>query len=508
MSETVLPLSIGLADEAETIRLGQALALTVKPGDCIALIGDLGAGKSTLARALIRAVAGDPYHEVPSPTFTIVQSYGLRFPVHHLDLYRLSDVSEMDELGIDEMLSDGVCLIEWPELAASELPDDSTITLRLTHHGDGRMATIDAPQRLRTRLDRVLAIGHFLKRNGRENAVRHYFSGDAAYRTYELISDNDSQNLLMDWQPPPRGPVIQDGKTYAEIVHLARDVRPFVAIDSFLSQNGFSVPAILAQDLEEGILLLEDIGRDGVLDADGNPIAERYLESVACLAALHEAALPGDIALPDGTIYQVPSFDADAMKIETSLLLDWYVPHIRGEDISGDEKQSFFAIWDQLIEKLGDAETGLLLRDFHSPNVIWQTQKTGINQVGIIDFQDAMIGPTAYDLASIVQDARVTIPSDLQARLMGHYLDIRRKSPDFDEAAFLKAFAIMAAQRNCKLVGIWVRLMKRDGKPHYMKHMPRTFSYLRSALEHPDLAPLNDWFRNAHIDIHEQRNFS
>lgn len=504
MNQSHLPLSIFLADEAETIRLGEELALTVKPGDCIALIGDLGAGKSTLARALIRAIADEDELEVPSPTFTIVQSYALRFPVAHLDLYRLSDVSELDELGIDEMLSDGVCLIEWPEMAAGELPKDSTITLRLTHQGEGRVATIDAPPKQRARLERVLAIRDFLDDNGRKNAARRYFSGDAAYRTYELVSNADGQSLLMDWQPPPRGPVIKDGKTYAEIVHLAREVKPFVAIQSFLAKNGFTVPQILAQDLERGILLLDDIGRDGVLDEDGAPIEERYLESVACLAALHEIPAPGDITLADGASYEISPFDADAMKIETSLLLDWYLPHIRSEEIGESEKQGFFAVWDQLIEKLDDAEKGLLLRDFHSPNIIWQADKYGIQRVGIIDFQDAMIGPTAYDLASIIQDARVTISPALQARLMARYLDLRRKNPSFDETAFLKAFAIMAAQRNCKLVGIWVRLMKRDGKPHYMKHMPRTFSYLRSALEHPDLGPLRDWFESAGVDLHQQ----
>ncbi|KQO73923.1 tRNA (adenosine(37)-N6)-threonylcarbamoyltransferase complex ATPase subunit type 1 TsaE [Rhizobium sp. Leaf262] len=504
MNQSHLPLSIFLADEAETIRLGEELALTVKPGDCIALIGDLGAGKSTLARALIRAIADEDALEVPSPTFTIVQSYALRFPVAHLDLYRLSDVSELDELGIDEMLFDGVCLIEWPEMASSELPKDSTITLRLTHQGDGRVATIDAPPKQRARLERVLAIREFLDENGKKNASRRYFSGDAAYRTYELVRDANGQALLMDWQPPPRGPVIKDGKTYAEIVHLAREVKPFVAIQRFLGENDFTVPQILAQDLKRGILLLGDIGRDGVLDEEGAPIEERYLESVACLAALHETPAPGDITLADGATYEISPFDADAMKIETSLLLDWYLPHIRGEEIDESEKQSFFAVWDQLIEKLDDAEQGLLLRDFHSPNIIWQADKSGIQRVGIIDFQDAMIGPMAYDLASVIQDARVTISPELQARLMAHYLDIRRKNTDFDEKTFLKAFAIMAAQRNCKLVGIWVRLMKRDDKPHYMKHMPRTFSYLRSALEHPDLAPLRDWFESAGVDLHQQ----
>ncbi|MEN0117601.1 MAG: tRNA (adenosine(37)-N6)-threonylcarbamoyltransferase complex ATPase subunit type 1 TsaE [Agrobacterium cavarae] len=502
MSDETLSLSLFLANEAETIRLGEELALAVKPGDAIALVGDLGAGKSTLARALIRAIADDAELEVPSPTFTIVQSYALRFPVAHLDLYRLSDVSELDELGIDEMLSDGVCLIEWPEMASDVLPKASTILLRLTHEGDGRRAVIEASRRHIERLERVFAIRRFLERSGKTGAIRRYFSGDAAYRTYELVRDDDSQYLLMDWQPQPPGPALHNGKSYSEIVHLARTVEPFVALDLHLRSEGFALPEILARDMDEGILLLSDMGRAGVLDANGAPIEERYIESAACLAALHEKPMPTTVGLPDGGRYQVPRFDADAMKIETSLLLDWYLPHMHdGKPIDDAKRQDFFAVWDQLIGKLADVETGLVLRDFHSPNIIWQQDKPAPQQVGIIDFQDAMIGPTAYDLASLVQDARVTIPPELQARMMERYFDTRLKNPAFDEEVFLKAFAIMAAQRNCKLVGAWVRLLKRDGKPGYMKHMPRTFTYMRAALEHPELAPLRDWFARAGIDL-------
>jgi N-acetylmuramate 1-kinase len=195
----------------------------------------------------------------------------------------------------------------------------------------------------------------------------------------------------------------------------------------------------------------------------------------------------------DGSTYEVPAFDRQAMKIEVSLLAEWYLPHKRGKPLTDSEKSDYYALWDTLIDQLADCETGLLLRDFHSPNLIWQSQNSGVRQVGLIDYQDAMIGPSAYDLASIVQDARVTISPELQARLLSHYLDSRRSEPSFDEAAFLKAFAIMSAQRNCKLAGIWVRLLERDGKPGYMKHMPRTFRYLSAALSHPELAPLKDW---------------
>ncbi len=163
------------------------------------------------------------------------------------------------------------------------------------------------------------------------------------------------------------------------------------------------------------------------------------------------------------------------------------------------EREEYLAIWDALIDELASAEKNLLLRDFHSPNIIWREAKAGIQKIGIIDFQDAMIGPTAYDLASIAQDARVTIEPGLFKQLMNDYLALRRAQGGFDEAGFMKSWAIMSAQRNCKLAGLWVRLMQRDGKPGYMKHMPRTLSYLKLALEHDALAPLRDWCARAGI---------
>lgn len=493
MSEDILPITISLEGEKDTIRLGEDLALALKPGDCLALIGDLGAGKSTLARAFIRAMADEPDLEVPSPTFTIIQTYSTRIPVAHLDLYRLSDVSELDELGIDEMLEDGVCLIEWPDIATEVLPPEQTVTLRLTHSGEGRLASIEAPAKLKARLERVFAIRTFLTRNGRGDAARRFLSGDASTRAYEAISTDGPDLILMDWRRPMRGAIVADGKTYAEIAHLAQDARSFVAVGEYLRDGGFCAPELLAADIDQGILLLEDLGRDGVLAQDGTPIEERYLQSVACLAALHQTPRPDLLPVIDGSTYEVPPFDRQAMKIEVSLLAEWYLPHKRGKPLTDSEKSDYYALWDSLIDSLADCETGLLLRDFHSPNLLWQAQNSGIRQVGLIDFQDAMIGPTAYDLASIVQDARVTIEPELQAHLLSHYLDSRRNTPSFDEAAFLKAFAIMSAQRNCKLAGIWVRLLERDRKPGYMKHMPRTFRYLAAALSHPELEPLRDW---------------
>lgn len=490
--------TVHLADEAETIRFGEDLARAVRPGDLIALSGDLGAGKSTFARALIRAVADDEFLEVPSPTFTLVQSYALRIPIAHFDLYRIAEAAELDELGLDEALEDGICLVEWPERAAEALPP-SRLTLRFLHEGAGRRVEIEGPEELGARVGRTLDIRAFLARSGLAAARRRHLTGDASIRAYEHIYADGQRLVLMDSPRHTPGPILADGKYYQQIAHIAEDVRPFVAIAAHLGARGFAAPAVYHRDLDRGILLIEDLGQDGVLDDEGRPIPERYLEAASVLAALHDQPVQEAIPVGDGSDYRIPDFDHDAMQIEVSLLTDWYLPWRTGAPASAGLRAEYRSIWSDLVATLAGAEKNLLLRDFHSPNIIWRPQAEGIDRVGIIDFQDAMIGPTAYDVASLVQDARVDMPKDLAGRLLDHYLALRQASGRFDRDAFLAAWHIMAAQRNCKLVGIWVRLMQRDGKPAYMKHMPRTLDNLRTALEHPRLAPLRDWCGKAGI---------
>jgi N-acetylmuramate 1-kinase len=497
-------ISVFLEDDAATRQLGEDLALSLRIGDCLALSGDLGAGKSALARALLRALADDEGLEVPSPTFTLVQSYPLRIPVSHFDLYRLGDPGELVELGFDEALETGICMVEWPEMAETELPAER-ISLRLQTEGDGRRATIIAPARQAERIRRVLQIRAFLDRHGYSGAERRFLTGDASMRAYESIYpvDGSDRVILMDWPLRPEGPPVLDGKSYPKVAHLAEDAFPFIAIADMLREHGFATPEIYHVDYEHGLLLIEDLGTDGVLDADGKPIAARYRASVACLAHLHGLILPREIPVTPTHIHFIPDFDRTAMRMEARLLLDWYLPWKRGEPASDAERTNYLSIWDDLIDQLATSEKSLLLRDLHSPNIIWRGEKTGIDRIGLIDFQDAMIGPTAYDLASLVQDARVTIEPALFEQLMADYLSLRRAQNDFDEQQFLKSWAIMSAQRNCKLAGLWVRLKQRDGKSGYLKHMPRTLTYLRAAFEHEALAPLRDWCARAGIDTSE-----
>lgn len=495
-----LPRDIFLADEDATIRLGEDLALAVRPGDCVALHGDLGAGKSTLARALIRSMADDTDLDVPSPTFTLVQTYPLRCVLTHFDLYRIADPHELIELGLDEALADGAVLMEWPERAGDALPPDA-IHIRFEEEAAGRRISIDGPSEPLERIARSLRIRAFLDSAGLGKARRRFLMGDASARIYETIrTTGGTTRLVMNAPRREIGPVVRDGKRYAQIAHTAEDIAPFIALDGFLDERGFRVPAVMAHDLEDGLALIEHLGDARIIDDQGHPIVARWETAIDCLVALHRQIIPDDIPVPGGGVHTIPPFDPDAMMVEVELFLNWYLPFVRGSAASPDERAAFNAAWTGLIDALAPAETGLVLRDYHSPNILWMDHETGIRKIGLIDFQDAMIGPLAYDVASLVHDARVTIEPDLADRLVKRYETARTElDKDFDRHAFRNGLAIMQAQRATKILGIFVRLRDRDGKPGYLRHLPRMEAYLHRALQQPVLQPLQECYTKVGI---------
>ncbi|CAN7250260.1 tRNA (adenosine(37)-N6)-threonylcarbamoyltransferase complex ATPase subunit type 1 TsaE [Mesorhizobium sp. LjNodule214] len=483
-----------LADEAATARLGEDLATVLRPGDVLALKGDLGAGKSTLARALIRALADDTALDVPSPTFTLVQSYDTRVPVHHFDLYRLSSASELDELGFDDALAQGAALVEWPERAETQMPA-STLWIELVHQGEGRRASLSGQGAAIERAARSMAMRDFLDSAGWGEASRRHFVGDASARSYEIVSRAGlAPRVLMNSPRLVLGPPVRDGKPYAVIAHSAQSVTAFVAIDRALLAAGVCVPEIHAEDLEQGFLLLEHLGSEGFLGSDGEPVAERYAAAAELLAMMHGKAWPERMQAAPGIFHDVPPFDRDAVMIEAELLVDWYVPMVTGGPASEALRAGYTREWNAVLDRLAASEYTLMLRDFHSPNIIWRGERSGHDRLGIVDIQDALIGPAAYDVASLAMDARVTISPDIEKRTLEAYIAARHAAGGFDEDAFVEAYAIMAAQRNSKILGIFVRLEKRDGKPFYLKHLPRIRDYLRRALAHPALAGLHAFY--------------
>jgi len=175
-------------------------------------------------------------------------------------------------------------------------------------------------------------------------------------------------------------------------------------------------------------------------------------------------------------------------------ILDWYWPAVRGAAVPTAERDEFVSLWGDVFTELAKAPPGWVLRDYHSPNLLWLPERQGIARVGVIDFQDAMRGPAAYDLVSLLQDARLDVPPELEAQLFDHYCSGVAARGGFDRDAFAFAYAALGAQRNTKIVGIFARLAKRDGKPGYLHHIPRLWRYLDRDLAHPQLAPLKRWY--------------
>lgn len=430
------------ADETLTAALARMLAATARPGRAILLDGPVGAGKTHFARAFIRARQGDAAEDVPSPTFTLVQTYDdpRGTEIWHADLYRLTDPSELAELGLDEALDSAICLIEWPD-RLDRLPDGA-ITVAIAAHADPDLRTITliAPDaaRMAQRAGFVVAAGW-------AEARVLPLAGDASARRYFRLTG------------PAGGAVLMDDPSGA--------VEPFLAMTGWLRGHGFGAPAILAQDRAAGLLLVEDLGDDlvaRVLDRDPGMAPRIYDRIADLLADLHRHPVPGFVARLDGP----------ALADQVGLFAEWYP---QGADIA----PQIAALHADLA---ADAPPVLALRDFHAENILWR----GDAPLGLIDYQDAVACHPAYDLVSALQDARRDVDPGLEAACIRRYLDATGLDPD----RFRAAYALLGAQRNLRILGIFARLCLRDGKPRYLDFMPRVWGHVRRNLAQPALAPL------------------
>jgi hypothetical protein len=491
--------AVALADEQATRRLVLDIAALIEPGDLITLSGDLGAGKTMFARALIRHFAGDESIEVPSPTFTLMQTYELpRFTLVHADLYRLTGPAELTELGFEDVAERGVVLLEWPDRAAGVLPDDRldiTLTLSPQHGPTFRNARITGYGTMATRAERITTIGGFLNTHGLADAARTRIQGDASTRSYERLTRGGKSLILMNSPRRPDGPPVRAGKPYSAIAHLAESVTPFVAIAQGLRERGFSAPAIVAADREAGLLVIEDLGDELIVAGNSPaPVEARYEVAVDVLVELHSMRLPETLGVAPGVDYRLPRYDLEALLIEVELLLDLYAPRLNVQ-LSDLMRKTYLALWRDALAPIVAGTSTWVLRDFHSPNLLWLPERSGIARIGLLDFQDAVLGSPAYDLASLLLDARVDVPEMMEIALLSRYTRARRaRDPGFDAPQFAKAYATLAAQRCSKILGIFARLDVRDGKPQYLRHMPRVWGYLHRSLAHPALVPLGAWY--------------
>jgi len=346
--------------------------------------------------------------------------------------------------------------------------------------------------------DREVLLDAFLETAGWGEATRTFLQGDASLRRYERLALKGRDAVLMDWPAGPDAPVASGHSAYSKLAHLAEDVRPFVAVGNYLTGLGLRSPEIIASDLVHGFLLLEDLGSadfGSVIDKGHGPAGEAlddmYRAGIDVLVALQQAGAPDALPVGDGSTHTVPFFDDGIYRIETAMPLDWYLPVVMGREASDNLRAEYNAIWSALWPLIEAGPRTLFLRDFHSPNILWQSQGEGLARIGLIDYQDALMGSQAYDPVSFLQDARRDVSVERETVMRAYYVEaMKNADARFDSQEFEAAYAVLGAERALRLMGLWPRLLKRDNKPHYMAHMARTQDYLRRNLAHPALSAL------------------
>jgi hypothetical protein len=305
-------------------------------------------------------------------------------------------------------------------------------------------------------------VHEFLARSGWAGAQVEPLAGDASFRRYFRVVDGSRSAVLMD-APPAH-----------------EDVRPFVAVAEWLHSVWLSAPEILARDIERGLLLLGDFGdwrlRE-MLDSDTSREVELYALATDVLVHLHQHA----------PMEGLPPHGLDQWLEELSLFTDWYCPALNlSVDVDG-----YRAAWSEVLEPVANDGLGpvTVLRDYHAENVMLVRGREGVRHFGLLDFQDALVGHPAYDLASVLEDARRDVPVEIERTMIDRYI-----AATGNAEAFERAYWVLAAQRNTRILGVFTRLWKRDNKPHYTAFQPRMWGLLERDLARPELEPVRAWF--------------
>ncbi len=310
----------------------------------------------------------------------------------------------------------------------------------------------------------------FLKRTGWDQAVRAPLAGDASNRKYERLCHQDGRAAVLMDAPTERG----------------EDVRPFVSIARYLSGLGLSAPEIYAEDARNGFLLLEDLG-DALFArvmAD-DPALERPLYEAATDALLHLHRAPP----PTGLAAYSPQYMTQMAALAYEFYLAGAAEHADAE--TAQPSQAFAQVFEPLLAARAAEASVLIQRDYHAENLLWLPERSGPARVGLLDFQDALAGHPAYDLVSVLQDARRDVPEAIEADMITRYIAASKQ----DAASFEAAYHLLGAQRNLRILGVFGRLCMRDGKAHYIDFIPRVWGYLMRDLAHPALAPVCDILR-------------
>jgi len=308
----------------------------------------------------------------------------------------------------------------------------------------------------------------FLRAAGWGRAERRLLAADASFRRYDRLKRGSLSAVLMD-APPDKEPGA-----------------PFLKVAATLREMGLSAPRVLAADTASGFVLLEDLGDTTFTRvlAEGADEATIYRLAIDLLVALQQRWQPRYAA-------QLPPYDEASLLAEARLLVDWYLPAVAGRPTEPAVVASYLQAWRGVLTEVAASREVLVLRDYHADNLMCLPNRCGVAACGLLDFQDALVGPAVYDLASLLEDARRDIAPDLADAMRQRW---QEALPERDPAADAAAYACLGVQRSAKIAGIFTRLDRRDGKSRYLAHLPRVFRLIRQGLAEPALAPVAAWF--------------
>lgn len=347
----------------------------------------------------------------------------------------------------------------------------------------------------------------FLEAAGWADAVHHPLPGDASTRRYirlERAGERGGERaMLMDAPaaaeapvcPPDASPEERAALGYNAVARLAgSNLIAFAGLADALCERGFSAPTIRASDVEAGFLLLEDLGDDLIARLLPGDLHEGtlYARAVDVLAAIYRSSFPAAVER-DGQSWPLLGYDATALQAEADLFLDWFLAKQAGVTLDDAARADWQAIWARAFKRLDHCPPGLVLRDFHAENLIYLPDRDGEANIGLLDFQDALMGHPAYDLVSLLEDARRNVERKLAVPLKARFVE---QAGIADAAGFDAAYAVLGAQRNAKILGIFVRLAVRDGKQRYLDLLPRVARHFVADLQHPALMPLHMWVKS------------
>ncbi len=344
------------------------------------------------------------------------------------------------------------------------------------------------------------AFEDFLRNAGWGDAAITPLAGDASSRSYFRVAGKSQRAVLMSAPPaaetapcpPAATPAERRELGYNACARLAGpNLNAFVAIAETLRSTGLSAPTVFAADPDAGLALIEDLG-DGLFAAvvDNRNEATLYENAIDVLFHLHAAAPPP----PRGDGYEMLAYDHLALMTEAELLIDWYWRLKKGAPPEESIKQEFSDVFDAMLSALNAADA-IVLRDYHAENLLWLPERKGPARVGVIDFQDGLVGSSAYDLVSLLEDARRDVDATLAAAMIDRYASVAAGRKTFDRDRFLHEYAVLAVQRNAKILGIFARLAERDGKKRYLEFLPRVEAHFRRDLARPAAANARKFFK-------------